>query len=189
MNQQLFFETIKCKDFEVFNLNYHKKRMADTVGLNFDLQEYIYPSSEDLLKCKLVYNQEQILNITYEKYTPKNIKKFKLIYDDCIDYRYKNINRNDIDQLYKQKESSDEIIIIKNSFVTDTSIANIAIYLDNQWLTPKTPLLYGTTRSRYIENGKIKEKDITVNMLRKASKIALLNAMIDFKELKEFYFN
>ena len=36
----MFFETIKCEDFEIFNLEYHQKRVAKTIGKNFDLQEF-----------------------------------------------------------------------------------------------------------------------------------------------------
>ena len=36
------FETIKCDDFWSFNLEYHNKRVANTIGLNIDLQN-IYP--------------------------------------------------------------------------------------------------------------------------------------------------
>ena len=34
--------------------------------------------------------------------------------------------------------------------------------------------------------GKIFAKDISLDMLKKASKIALMNAMIDFYEIKDF---
>ena len=36
-----YFETIRCEDFEIFNLEYHNKRVANTIGLNINLQEYI----------------------------------------------------------------------------------------------------------------------------------------------------
>ena len=73
-----------------------------------------------------------------------------LIIDNQINYNSKKLNRINIDTLYAKKALNDEIIIIKNGLVTDTSIANIAILYEGKWLTPKTPLLYGTTRSRYL---------------------------------------
>jgi 4-amino-4-deoxychorismate lyase len=39
MNENIYFETIKCEDFEIFNLEYHNKRVANTIGLNINLQE------------------------------------------------------------------------------------------------------------------------------------------------------
>lgn len=79
-------------------------------------------------------------------------------------------------------------MIIKNGLISDTTIANIAIYLDGIWITPKKPLLKGTTRDRYLKEGKLIEKDISAEDL-KASKIALMNAMIDFDILNDYSFS
>lgn len=183
-----YFETIKCEDFEVFNLPYHKKRVSNTIGLNIDLNEFIYPPNEDLLKCKVVYNSDGIVDISYTPYTPKSIKTLKLIYDDNIDYRYKSTAREEIDNLYIKKDKADDILIIKNNLLTDTSIANIALLIDNIWYTPKKPLLYGTTRDRLIEIEFLKVKDLKVDDISKATKVALMNAMIGFKEIEDITF-
>ena len=182
----IFFETIKCDDFEIYNLYYHKKRVAKTIKSNLNLEEYIYPINEQLLKCKLMYDKNGIIDIEYSPYIKKAIHSFKLIFDDSITYDTKKLNRENIHNLYEQKEDNDEIIIVKNGFLTDTSIANIAIWYEERWLTPKTPLLKGTTRERYLENGFLSEANITVEMLEKSTKIALLNAMIDFDIIKNF---
>ena len=179
-NQNTFFETIKCQDEEVFHLDYHKKRIARTIGLNINLEEYIYPPSSELLKCKVIYNKNEILEIIYTPYFQKNIKTLKFVYDDNIKYDKKSTNRDVIDNLYKQKENCDDILIVRNGFVTDTSIANIAVKIDDIWYTPKMPLLQGTTVQRLIDNDILKYKDITVKEYEKADKIALLNAMIGF---------
>ncbi len=186
IKDETYFETIKCKDFEIFNLEYHKKRISNTIGLNISLDEYIYPTSAELLKCKVIYTKNEIIDISYTPYKPRGIKSFKIIEDNNIDYKYKSTNRTNIDKLYEKKKNSDEIVIIKNDLLTDTSIANIAIQLDNIWYTPKTPLLNGTTRQRLIDEGKLKEKDIDLEMVFKAQKLALMNAMIDFKVIDGF---
>ena len=41
-------------------------------------------------------------------------------------------------------------------------------------------------RAKYIKKGVLKPFDINVNMLKQAKKIALLNAMIGFRELLEY---
>ena len=175
-----YFETIKCNNFEVFNLDYHKKRVIDTIGVDINIKEYIYPPNPNFLKCNLFYDFDGIIEITYNPYVKKKIKSFKLVYDNSIIYDKKATNRDAIDKLVEKKQNCDEIIIVKNNLITDTSIANIAIFYDNKWFTPKTPLLKGTTRERYINLGYIKQKDITVDMLLNAKKIALMNAMIGF---------
>jgi len=184
MSEQ-YFETIKCDDYEVFNLKYHKQRIANTVGLNISLEEYIYPPSKELLKCKVIYDNSGIIDISYTPYKIRKVESLKLIYDDNIVYKYKSTNRDAIDKLYIKKENHDDILIVKNGFITDTSIANIAIMLDNIWYTPKTTLLNGTSRARYIDEKIIFEKDISVEDYHRATKVALMNAMIDFYILKK----
>lgn len=71
MNNLEFFETIKCHEYEVYNLEYHNKRVASTIAKNIDLSEYIYPINDKLLRCKVVYNSDEILNINYYEYKKK----------------------------------------------------------------------------------------------------------------------
>ncbi|MFW2552009.1 aminotransferase class IV family protein [Aliarcobacter butzleri] len=181
-----YFETIKCEDFEVFNLDYHQKRVANTIGLNINLQEYINPISEELLRCKLIYDENGVVDVLYFPYKKREIKSFKIIFDNEIEYSKKYLNRAKLDELYEKRDDCDEVIIIKNEIVTDTTIANIAIFYENFWITSKNCLLGGTTRARLLEEKKLFEKDITLDMLKNASKVALMNAMIGFDEIKNF---
>lgn len=183
-----FFETIKCDDFEIFNLDYHNSRIANTIGLNINLQEYIYPVSDELLRCKVVYNKDEILDVLYFPYKKREIKSFKILNDDKIDYSKKYLNREKLDELFLKKEDCDEVIIVKNGVVADTSIANIAIFHEHMWISSKDCLLRGTTRQRLLNEKKIIEKNITLEMLKNASKIALINAMIDFDEITDYSF-
>jgi len=81
-------------------------------------------------------------------------------------------------------------LIVKNSLITDTSIANIAFFDSIRWVTPALPLLKGTTREKLLREGKIFEENIHVDDLERFSKVALMNAMIDFdiitKNAKDF---
>ena len=181
-----YFETIKCEDEELFHLEFHVKRIANTIGMNLNVSEYLYPPSSELLKCKLIYSEEGIHDIQYTPYIKRHIRTFQLVYDDDICYNKKSCNRETLDALFNKRQNSDEIIIVKNGLITDTSIANIAIYDGSSWLTPKKPLLEGTTKNRLVSQGVIFEKDITVSMLQKATKIALLNAMIDMDVLEDY---
>jgi 4-amino-4-deoxychorismate lyase len=181
-----YFETIKCEDQNIFNLEYHQKRIARTIGKNINLAEYIYPITDELLKCKVVYDKDDILDIVYSPYIPRVIKSFRILTSKDIEYKYKATNRDDIEYLYKKRENCDEIIIVKNGLITDTSIANIAIFENNIWLTPKVPLLQGTVRDKLLDENYIKESNITLSRLLKAKRIALMNAMIGFKVIEKF---
>lgn len=184
----MYFETIKCEDFEVYNLDFHNKRIARTIGKNLNLQEYITPPTNELLRCKLVYDKNEILSVDYFPYKKREFKTFKIVFDDNIEYSKKYLNREKLDELFEKRELCDEIIIIKNKIVTDTSIANIAIFQNGTWFSSKNCLLDGTVRARLIEDKKIFEKDISLEMLQKAEKLAIFNAMIGFLELNDYSF-
>ncbi len=185
---QDYFETIKCDDFDVFNLDYHSKRISNTVFLNLNLQEYIYPPNDKLLKCKVIYNEEGIKEVIYDEYKKREIKVFKIISANDLTYAKKSVNRDEINDLFKQKDKADEIIILKNDLVTDTSIANIAVFDGKVWITPTITLLKGTTRDRLLEEKKLIEGNITLDMLLKSKKLALLNAMIGMDILDDYSF-
>lgn len=187
-----FLETIKAVDGELFHMPYHQKRYESVLSSfgfeNFEnLSEYLEPPKWGVYRCRLVYSPHAI-TVTYHEYKKRDINSFKLIFNNDIDYSQKLSSREEIDALYEQRDGCDDILIIKNLFVTDTSIANIAFYDSGMWITPKNPLLKGTTRARLIDEGKLFEADIKAQSLRKFSKVALLNAMIDFDVLDRYEF-
>ena len=177
-----YFETIKCLDGKALNLEYHKKRVFSTIGKNLELN--ITPPNNELYRCKVIYNKDKIENISFYPYKKKEIKNFKLVFDNDIEYSFKYLNRDCFNKYNYLLEEYDELIFVKDGLITDTTIANIAIFLNNTWLTPAKPLLLGTSRQRYIDQGILIQKDITVDMLKAASSIATLNAMVDFNQLK-----
>ena len=202
-----FLETIKAVDGEVFHMPYHQKRyesVLNTFGTPRvfprngsghmweykKLSDYIHPPSDGIYRCRLVYSPQtpNIIDVTYHKYEKRKIESLKIVYDDNIDYSCKSTCRDEIDKLFAKKDSCDDILIVKNSFISDTSIANIAFLSEGEWITPRTPLLKGTTRARLLDEGKIIEKDIRVSDLKNYSKVALLNAMIDFDIIQNMSF-
>lgn len=182
----LYFETIKCDDGISYHLEYHNRRIARTILMNINLQEYILPINDDYLKCKVLYDQYGIVDVQYCTYEKRAINSFKLIYDDAIEYKYKSVDRSCIEQLFSQRQEADEIIIVKEGLLTDTSIANIALFDGTNWLTPKKPLLLGTTRERLLHDKELIEADLTVEDLKKAQKVALLNAMVGMDILNDY---
>ncbi|WP_419771367.1 MAG: aminotransferase class IV [Candidatus Marinarcus sp.] len=186
--EETFFETIKCDDGISHNLEYHSRRIARTISLNINLHEYILPINDDALKCKVIYDMYGILDVIYEPYVRKEIKTFKIIEDNTLEYKFKSTNRDAINALLEHKDGADEIIIVQNELVTDTSIANIAIYDGESWFTTKQPLLQGTTRERFLDNKALIERDITVEMLKNSKKIALLNAMVGMYIIDDYSF-
>ena len=179
-----FLETIKAQDGEIYNLTYHQKRYESVLedldnSEVKDLKKYLFPPKNGLYRCRVVYDEKNI-DVEYIKYKKREVTKLKLVYDDEIVYEIKSTNRKNLEKLFFKKDDADDIIIVKNNFITDTSIANIALYDGENWHTPKQVLLKGTTRERLLHDGKLMLKDINVKDIYKYEKVALLNAMIDF---------
>ena len=187
--EKQFVETIKIKNGKVMSLSYHQERMNKTMQHFFPgkdipcLEERIAPTNDmDFYKARIVYGEGGIEDIQYAPYSMKEIHTLKIVKDNDIDYSFKSTDRTCLNRLATQKGNCDEIIIIKNALVTDTSFTSIAIFKDGKWLTPKHPLLLGTKRAALLEKGIIQEDDITFEDLMKAEKVSLFNAMIDFGE-------
>ncbi len=187
----LLFETIKVFDKKAFNLKFHQIRMQKSLKKflktekYFDLEKIINPPDEKFYRCKIIYSSKRIESVSFFPYKPKKIESFKLIESDIV-YNYKFLNRSEIDSLFKRRENADEIIIVKNGKITDTSIANIAFFDGNRWITPREPLLKGTMRAKLLENKKIFLEDIYIDELKFMKKLAIMNALIGFRVVENF---
>ena len=175
-----FLETIRIEDGKIFHLDYHQLRLNESIkSSEIILKELILPPQKGLYRCRVVYD-EKSYEVSYHPYIKRSIKSLKLIDGKDIQYDKKYLDRSAIDALVSQKESADDILIVKNGLITDTSIANIAFLYKNEWITPQEPLLYGTTRRRLLAQNKIITVQISYEDILKFEGIALMNAMIDF---------
>jgi len=186
MNSKRLIETVKIEDGHIFNIEWHDLRLNRSrkelfgVDKSIKLQEYIEPPiGKGVFRCRILYSEE-ILSIEYIPYQTRKFKKFKIVQSD-IDYRYKYANRVPLEKLKAEAFPYDEIIIEKDGLLTDTTIANIAFYDGESWLTPKKPLLKGTMRENLLNNNRLIEKDIKSEKLKHFSHFALMNAMIGFQ--------
>ncbi len=130
----------------------------------------------------MVYNK-QIQSISIRPYQLKSIKKLKLVHADELGYDFKFHDRTQLTNCYGKKSSADDVMIIKNGLVTDSFYANFVFEDKNGLFTPSHPLLFGTTRTRLLEEGRITERLIHAKDLNKYDKVYLINAMIDLGEI------
>jgi len=189
MSSILLLETIKIENGIIYNLFYHQKRCdlsrKELYGSNCNtllLEEYIHPPQKGLYRCRIIYGKH-IQSIEYIPYTPKWISSLKIV-PSSLDYHLKYANRDAINLLSSQTKT-DDILIEKNGYLTDTSIANIAFYDGQQWFTPTYPLLKGTMRQKLIDEGFLKTRNIKKEELNQYTQVALINAMIGFKILND----
>ncbi len=185
-NNEPLFETIKIEDGKIYNLEFHQARVDRSykeyykIDSTINLKEYLKtPPLNGIYRAKLIYNKFGFVSLNYYKYSKKIIKKLALVEIKNFEYSYKYLNRDSFNQLAK---IADEVIITKNGYLKDATIANIAL-LDKKskiWHTSQEPLLQGTSLQKHLEEKNITKENIHYKDLKNYSKIALLNAMIDF---------
>ncbi len=186
----LLLETIKIEDGEVSNLSYHQARCDESRKALFDLKDIldlsslIQAPSKGLYRCRILY-AEKIHSIEYIPYTPKEIHKLKIITSDLV-YDHKYANRDALNKLLQAQPDVDDILIEKEGYLTDTTIANIAFYDGEQWFTPEKPLLKGTMRAKLLDEGFLHTRNIKKEEITDYTHVALMNAMIGFKILNNF---
>ncbi len=188
----LLFETIKIFNGEIFNPHYHNRRMNNSRRKLFASQSEINLFSQikipkdfklGLVRCRVIYSRE-IEKIEYFDYQPRKIDSLKIVECDDIIYDHKLLNRNKLEELKRENAKSDsqEILIVKNGMITDTSFSNVVLSDGTKWFTPSTPLLKGTKRASLIDSGLIYEQEISLKDLRNFTHIKLINAMIELDE-------
>ncbi|MEA2111394.1 MAG: aminotransferase class IV [Campylobacterota bacterium] len=182
-------ETIKVVDGNILHVNYHQIRLEHSMKVlnystHYDLKSLIVPPKKGTFRCRVLYSNSSI-NIEYIPYETKKISSLKVVTDDNILYDLKYENRNSLNKLFNLRGNCDDIAIIKNGHLTDSTIANIALFDGEHWYTPNTPLLHGTTRQRLLDNQTIFTKEIPESTIATYKKSAIFNAMIGFVELED----
>ena len=116
----------------------------------------------------------------FSPYVIRPVNSLRLVEDNEIDYSYKYADRSTLDALFEKRGSCDDILIIKDGYVTDTYYANIVFKSTNgDWITPESCLLKGTRRTCLLQKNLIKEAVIRVSDLNNYTEARLINAMID----------
>jgi 4-amino-4-deoxychorismate lyase len=177
---------------KLINLKWHQNRFEASYFkfykelTNIKLNKVIQVPDEHsngLVKLRFLYNKTDCF-CQFDTYEKKSIKTLKLVENNDINYSLKFVDRSKLQELLKQKDKADEILIVKNGLITDTSFTNIAFFDGSQWFTPQFPLLHGTARARLLFEKKIIAKSIRMEDLSSYQYFKLFNAMIDFEEAK-----
>lgn len=185
MREPMFSEAIKLKDGVLYNLSYHEMRMRRTTehffGINFPLLiEIPEDKMAGLFKCRIVYSN-QIYSVEFIPYSFRAIRRLALVKDDSIDYVYKYTDRVALNTLLA-KSRCDDIIIIKDGYITDASSSNLVFEDKTGLYTPDSYLLRGTKREYLLDKGVIKERVIKMGDIKEYDSIYLINAMVDLED-------
>lgn len=185
------FETLKVVNGNIQNIHYHDERVNRSRLSLYDIHTKIKLAdsikvpkecASGIFKCRIAYGKT-IGEPVFEPYIRKAVNTISIVLSNIIDYKYKFTDRNELNSLMKQRGHSDEILILRNGLITDTSIANIAFNDGSKWLTPKEPLLKGTKRSMLLDENIIEAADISLSMLSQFKEASIFNAMIELGEI------
>lgn len=184
----LLVETIKVHDGKLLNISCHNERMIRTLFMIFGLREelileniIIVPDSAKtgIFKCRVLYD-DRSLKTEFLPYSIRKVISLKLVNGNDVCYPYKYLNREKINNLFELRGECDDIIIIKNGMVTDSSYSNFVFRDKNGvWVTPSDYLLPGTKRAYLLKEKLIAEQKISLTDIYKYTEVRLINSMID----------
>jgi para-aminobenzoate synthetase/4-amino-4-deoxychorismate lyase len=110
--------------------------------------------------------------------------------DDVFLY-HKTTNRRLYEHALSLSDADDVVLIDGEGHITETTIANVAVLLDDIWWTPPVScgLLPGTERAELLASGRIRERPISIEEARSAMQMARFNSvrgweMIVLEDLK-----
>ena len=182
------FETIRVVNRIPLNLGYHNARLnrsrralfgsGDTIDLR-DVVRIPDNIGSGEIKCRVEY-AEAIARVEFVAYRRKAITSLSLVECDAIEYAHKFVDRSCIESLVRSV-TTDDILIVKHGRITDASFANVVFYDGTKWITPSTPLLFGTARARLLDDQTLVADEIKKTDLKLFREVALINAMLDLE--------
>jgi len=184
----MFLESICINDGRPENLEAHIERMHLT-ALEHGFRLPVLPTIASVLpnnltqgkvKWRILY-REEIQTMEFLPYKPKTVRSLRLV-EGNPDYTFKYADRSALEDLLTQKGDCDEILVVREGLVTDTSYSNVVLQQGDQFYTPTSYLLNGTRRQQLLRSGRIKEREIRATDLHRYDRLLLINALLDIGE-------
>ena len=185
-----FIESIKVEDQEIYLLEFHQKRVDQTFAHfgkegSIDIAKiykHLEHDEDGLFKLRVIYDLDKKIRTQMIPYAIPEIEDFQLVENNSFDYSFKFEDRKELEKM-KTKSKAEEIIIVKNNHITDTSFTNLLFLKGKDWYTPSTYLLNGVQRQNLLKQKKIKEMEVTLQNLKQFSHFQLINALNDFDDM------
>lgn len=184
-----FIETI-CYEGGCFQrIGLHNDRCNRTrnhfFGLQPNLQLELYLNipthlKNQTVKCSVTYGIE-IIDIKYDLYKIRPVNSLQMVSDNEIDYSFKYADRTKLNALFQSRGQSDDILIVKDGLITDTSYANIIFNRNGKWYSPQNPLLRGTRLESYLQENRVTPALLHSKDLSLFSEARIINAMISIE--------
>lgn len=199
------FELLETLLFDqgYFLLDDHLRRMAESAeyfGFVFDsaaararLEERASAFSDVPTKVRLLVKRDGTIRMEHAPITPPGPVRLALAaqpVDDRDVFLYHKTTQRTV---YKNVRSfdtgcTDVILWNQRGELTETTIANLALNIDGEWLTPpvSSGLLAGVMRGRLLREGKLREAVLHKDDLQRASTVAIFNSVRKWIDVTEF---
>jgi para-aminobenzoate synthetase/4-amino-4-deoxychorismate lyase len=177
------------------NVERHLGRLAASAGyFGFDLDEARVRSAlRDALagvsaprRVRLVVSRTGVPAVELAPMPPRRRAPVVLAADDQpvdssdVWLYHKTTRRSTYEARSARHPGSDDVLLVnERGEVTESTIANVAVFLDGRWWTPPigSGCLPGVERGRLIEKGRLAERNFTFEDLRTAEGIALVSSL------------
>lgn len=190
----LLLESLRIQNRQIELPEEHNRRMNRSRRLLFratdewDVREIVsVPAhlTDAVYKCRLVYDTT-VHAIEFIPYSKRTIRSLKLVaVASAFEYDHKYADRTELEHAYAQRGTCDDILIVRDGYLTDTSFSNIALFDGEKWCTPARPLLRGVRIASLLAQGFLCEADIHIRDLSRFRKLMLLNALLGPEEAVE----
>jgi 4-amino-4-deoxychorismate lyase len=184
------FETLKWVDGRVHLIDFHQKRLARSlviVGNDHhcvpSLESHIqaYPGPENgVYKCHVTYDATgNLFSPNYVAYQPRMIRSLVCREASRIDYSLKWEDRSDLQCIGSDLSCDEEVLILRDGWITDTRYSNVVFGDGSEWVTPETYLLPGVKRAALLNRGLVRSIPMRVDDMKRYPYCSLINAMLD----------
>lgn len=188
-----FLETLCIVDGIPLNLEWHQKRMDSTLRyFHEDISE-----SEDLInlqslfsvmdvphegvwRCRVIYSIHSV-SVEFIPDGNSTFRTLKLVeVPSDYDYRYKYADRQFLEKVFAQRGEADDVLMVRQGWIADTTKGNIAFRSGLRWYTPSLPFLAGTTWKRLLSSGVLIPRPIHISDLDRFEAFKVVNALNDW---------
>ena len=186
----MFIETIRIQDGHVCHLSDHTDRMrrtADHFGftaptLPTDLASLVPDELRTgTVRCRVVYDHT-LREVTFTPYRRRHIERLFAVDAGTTTYAFKYADRAPLARPDVPLGASDELLFVRDGYLTDTSYTNLVLRRGRELVTPDTFLLDGTCRRRLLREGVVHTEPVRLHDLPTYDELLLINAMMPLRE-------
>lgn len=195
-----FLETMYYDGSGIRNLDLHLERIQSSLiyssgGVLSGVGNSMLIQIKEILRSFQISGQAQRVRVLYDENgldieaSPLMIQyptTFRCVdVDHNFDYSYKFADRQVLNEAFLKRNGKEDVILIRDGWVTDTSKANLAFRKNDKWYTPYFPLLAGTTWKKLVSEQSLLPRPIHVDHIALFDVVRTFNALHAFEAAPE----